>query len=326
MTKYKMDRRRFMRTSALGVSAVASSQVSLAGSLQTRRWPIIMSTWDHGVAANTVGFDLLKKGRSALDAVEKGVMEVESDPKVRTVGIGGYPDREGKVTLDACIMKADGGCGAVAFLQDIKNPIAVARKVMEETPHIMLVGQGAKQFALQNGFKEEELLTRAAKKDYQEWLKTSDYKPIINIENHDTISTLAIDEKGVMAGACTTSGAAWKMHGRVGDSPIIGAGLFIDGEVGGACATGLGEEVIRTAGSAMVVEAMRYGNTPQEACETIVNRMIKKQQNLQDFQVGFMAMDKNGQTGAYSVQKGFTYALKSDTLEELAEARYLIKK
>ncbi len=285
----------------------------------------MMSTWDHGMTANTVGFELLKKGSPALDAVEKGVMEVESDPNVRTVGIGGYPDREGKVTLDACIMDGDGACGAVAFLQGIKNPISVARKVMQDTPHIMLVGNGAKQFALQNGFKEEELLTDASKNDYKEWLKTSNYKPLINIENHDTISTLAIDEKGKMAGACTTSGAAWKMHGRVGDSPIIGAGLFIDGEVGGACATGLGEEVIRTAGSAMVVEMMRNGKTPQEACKAIVQRIIDRQKNPHDVQVGFMAMDMNGQTGAYSVQKGFTYAVKNDTIEELTEARYQIK-
>ncbi len=283
-----------------------------------------MSTWDHGRIANNMGYRILEKGGSALDAVEQGVMEVESDPEVRTVGIGGFPDREGVVTLDACIMKGDGSCGSVAFLQDIKNPIAVARKVMEQTPHIMLVGNGALQFALDHGFRKEKLLTEASRKDYEEWLEKSEYKPVINIENHDTISTLALDMNGSIAGACTTSGAAWKMHGRVGDSPIIGAGLFLDGEVGGACATGLGEEVIRTAGSAMVVEMMRQGKTPQEACEAIVHRIIRKGKDMEDIQVGFMAMDMDGRTGAYSIQKGFTYAVKSQVREELEEARYQI--
>lgn len=319
-----MDRRKFTKIGALGASVMAVPQFSIANNEPSDTLPIIMSTWDHGVAANKVGFRLMEKGGAALDAVEQGVMVVESDPDVRTVGMGGYPDREGHVTLDACIMKGNGDCGAVAFLQKIKNPIAVARKVMEKTPHIMLVGAGARQFALENGFKEEELLTEASKEDYQEWLKTSNYKPLINIENHDTISTLAIDKKGIMAGACTTSGAAWKMHGRVGDSPIIGAGLFLDGAVGGACATGLGEEVIRTAGSAMVVEMMRNGKTPQQACEAIVQRIVQRHEKPGDVQVGFMAMDRNGRTGAYSVQKGFTYAVKTSTMEELKEARYQI--
>ena len=203
--------------------------------------PVIISTWDHGLAANRVGWDILSGAGTALDAVEKGVMVVESDPEVQTVGIGGFPDREGKVTLDACIMRGDGGCGSVAFLQGIKNPIAVARKVMEETPHIMLVGAGAKKFALGTGFQRGRFTDgKDPEKTTKNGLKTSDYRPVINIENHDTISTLALDSHGDLAGACTTSGAAWKMHGRVGDSPLIAAGLFVDNEVGAACATGLG--------------------------------------------------------------------------------------
>jgi len=195
----------------------------------------------------------------------------------------------------------------VSFLQNIKHPISVARKVMEETPHIMLSGRGALQFALEHGFQSENLLSEKSKKDWEEWKLKSDYHPVINIENHDTISMLALDQSGKLAGACTTSGAAWKMHGRVGDSPIIGAGLFLDGDIGGACATGLGEAVIRTAGSAMVVEAMRHGASPQQACEDIVKRIKKKHKSVADLQVGFIAMDKYGNTGAYAIHKGFSY-------------------
>src|SRR5699024_6667253 len=190
-----------------------------------------------------------------------------SDPDERSVGYGGRPDRDGKVTLDACIMDENANIGSVAALEHIKHPISVARAVMEKTPHVMLVGEGALEFALANGFKKENLLTEKSKKEWEEWLKTSEYKPVVNIENHDTIGMLALDASGNLSGACTTSGMAYKMHGRVGDSPIIGAGLFVDNEVGAATSTGDGEEVIRTVGSHLVVELMRQGNSPQEACE-----------------------------------------------------------
>ncbi len=317
-------RRAFLKTTTLGLGALsAGTAYSCQGqnpptNLVTK--PIIISTWDHGMAANKVGLDILKNNGTALDAVEKGVIIVENDPKVQTVGLGGFPDREGVVTLDACIMKGDGQCGSVAFLRDIKNPIAVARKVMEETPHIMIVGAGAKQFALEMGFKEENLLTEPSRKKYEEWLKTGIYKPKINIENHDTISTLALDTHGHLAGACTTSGAAWKMHGRVGDSPLIAAGLFVDDEVGAAAATGLGEAVIRTAGSAMVVEAMRHGQSPEEACRSVCLRIKAKHKDISDLQVGFIALRKDGAYGAYSLQPGFTYALGLDDTHELYPA------
>ena len=283
--------------------------------------PIIISTWEHGLDANRIGYAILAQGGSAIDAVEKGVIVVENDPTNQTVGIGGFPDREGNVTLDACIMKGDGGCGSVAFLQEIKNPISVARKVMEETPHIMLVGSGAQKFALSQGFKKENLLTDKSKKDYLEWLETSDYSPEINIENHDTISTLALDVNGKIAGACTTSGAAWKMHGRVGDSPLIGAGLFVDEEAGAAAATGLGEAVIRTAGSAMVVEAMRNGLSPYDACKEVVDRIRRKHKSLKDLQVGFVALDMKGNYGAYSIHPGFNYAVGNINGHELFDAK-----
>tara|TARA_Y100001972_G_scaffold117361_1_gene156281 strand:- start:76 stop:1047 length:972 start_codon:yes stop_codon:yes gene_type:complete len=316
------NRRHFIKVGALGVSS-ATLSVTSAGALSgVSTKPIIISTWDHGAMANNVGYKLLAKGADAIDAVQQGVMVVESDPKVRTVGVGGYPDRDGVVTLDACLMKGDGSCGSVAFLQDIENPVAVARKVMDETPHVMLVGSGAKKFALDNGFEETDLLTEDSKRDYKNWLKRSDYMPPINIENHDTISTLAIDQNGVIAGACTTSGASYKYHGRVGDSPIIGAGLFVDQEAGGACATGWGEEVIRTAGSAMVVEMMRNGKSPQEACEAIVKRINERRKGKQ-IQIGFLAMDTNGNYGAYSLRKGFTYAVKHQEEDAIKAATYL---
>jgi N4-(beta-N-acetylglucosaminyl)-L-asparaginase len=209
-------------------------------------------------------------------------------------------------------MDKDSNCGAVLYLKNIVHPISVARKVMEETPHVMLAGKGAELFAYQKGFKKENLLTEKSKAEWLEWKKTSKYQPIINIENHDTIGMLAIDSKGDIAGACTTSGMAYKIGGRVGDSPIIGAGLFVDNEVGGATATGVGEEVVRTVGSFLIVELMRQGKTPQEACEEGVKRIISKNNEKLDFQIGFIAINKKGETGGYCIQPGFTYRVYSE--------------
>ncbi|UII32700.1 N(4)-(beta-N-acetylglucosaminyl)-L-asparaginase [Fulvivirga ulvae] len=318
-----MKRRDILKIASLSLPAWGISQ-SLFGKVLpasriSAKGPVVISTWNHGLMANDEAWKVLEKKGNALDAAEKGVMIVENDPENQTVGIGGFPDRDGIVTLDACVMSKD-GCGAVAFLQDIKNPVAVARKVMEETPHVMIVGEGAKQFALAQGFKPENLLTEKTAKDYKEWLKTSEYKPVINIENHDTIGLLAMDHNGDISGACTTSGAAWKMHGRVGDSPIIGAGLFVDNEIGGACATGLGETVIRSAGSAMVVELMRHGYGPAEACKEVVKRIVKNEKDIANIQVGFLALRKDGTYGAYSIHKGFTYAVKTPELSKLLDS------
>ena len=247
----------------------------------------------------------------------------ESDPNNLSVGLGGLPDREGIVTLDACIMDHENKCGAVAFLQDIENPISVARKVMEDTPHVMLVGAGAKQFALEKGFTERDLLTEKAKKEWETWKENSKYKPVINSENHDTIGMIALDEHGNLSGACTTSGMAYKMHGRVGDSPIIGAGLFVDNEVGAACATGMGEAIVRVAGSAIVVELMRNGSTPYEACKKAVDRIISKHSDLTDLQAGFIAMNKNGEVGGYSVYAGFNYALHTNEDNKMIDTEYI---
>ena len=279
---------------------------------KNQKKPVIISTWNHGLPANEATWKDLKNGKPVLDAIETGMKIPEADPKVRSVGYGGFPDREGKVTLDACIMDHNSDCGSVSFLQGIKHPISVAKKVLQNTPHVMLSGQGALQFALSEGFTEENLLTAEAEKDWKKWIEESKYKPVINIENHDTISMLVVDNDGNISGACTTSGAAWKMLGRVGDSPIIGAGLFLDNEVGAAAATGLGEAVIRTAGSAMVVELMRQGKSPFEACKEIVERIYKKHKNHRDMeylQVGFIAVNKNGEHAGYSLRSGFNYAV-----------------
>ena len=271
--------------------------------------PMVISTWDN-IPANEAAIKAIQSGNNALDAVEAGVKVVEADPNNRTVGYGGAPDREGVVTLDACIMDDKGNAGSVSFLQNIKHPISVARKVMEKTPHVMLVGAGALQFAKEEGFMEENLLTDSSQYHYQKWLQTAQYKPQVNVERHDTIGMLAIDQQGNLSGACTTSGMAYKMHGRVGDSPIIGAGLYVD-EVGAACATGVGELVLKTLGSFLVVELMRQGRTPQEACEEAVKRISERYRKYvgEDFQVGFVAANKKGEHGAYSILNGFIYTL-----------------
>lgn len=310
----KSSRRRFIKAGAALASA-ASLPFTFAKGARPVQTPVVISTWNFGKAANAEAWKVLSANGRALDAVERGVWVPEGDPKVTSVGIGGLPDRDGRVTLDACIMDEFANIGAVACLENIVHPISVARMVMEKTPHVMLAGEGALQFALANGFKKEKLLTAESEKAWKEWLKTANYKPIANIENHDTIGMLALDMNQNLSGACTTSGLAYKMRGRVGDSPIIGAGLFVDNEIGAAVSTGQGEEVIRICGSHLVVELMRQGNSPQEACEKAVMRIVKNQpKKSKDMQVGFLAMDKTGEYGAYALQKGFTFAVYSEII------------
>lgn len=293
------------------------------------RKPIVLSTWRFGLQANEAAWEVLSKNGRALDAVEAGVRVPEADPNERSVGYGGRPDRDGRVTLDACIMDEHSNIGSVACLEYIKHPITVARAVMEKTPHVMLVGDGALQFALAQGHKKENLLVEASEREWKEWLKTSEYKPKANIENHDTIGMIALDAQGNLSGACTTSGMANKMHGRVGDSPIIGAGLYVDNEIGAATATGHGEEVIRIAGCHLVVELMRQGKSPQAACEEAVARIIRltkqRNKNLKDIQVGFIALNKNGLHGAYCIQGGFNFALHDNSGNNLIDADFALK-
>ncbi len=281
--------------------------------------PVIISTWNHGLPANEAAWAVIKEGGKAIDAVEAGVRVVESDPESTSVGYGGLPDCDGNVTLDACIMDETGNAGSVCFLQHIENPISVARKVMDDTPHVMLAGEGALKFALDNGFKKKKLLTPDSEKAWREWLIESEYKPIINVENHDTIGLLAMDKNGDLSGACTTSGLAYKMYGRVGDSPIIGAGLYVDNEIGAATATGMGELMMKTLGAFLVVELMRQGATAQEACQEAVMRIVRKL-DYKDMQVGYLAIDKAGNTGAYAIHPGFNYALMRRGENELIDA------
>lgn len=279
----------------------------------------LLSTWSHGITSNQEGWRQLKEGGSAVDAVVEGTAVVESDPTGASVGIGGRPDREGYVTLDACVMGPDGDAGGVCFLEDIEHPVKVARLVMETTPHVLLAGTGARDFALAHGFSSRDLLTPSIKKEWEAWRKSAEYKPIINIENHDTIGMLAQDHEGRLAGACTTSGLAYKLRGRVGDSPIIGAGMFVDNEVGACTATGLGEAVMKTLGSFLVVELMRQGSSPQEACEEAVHRIMRKMA-VEDLQVGYIAMDTQGHAGACAVHSGFNFARTLGGETELLDA------
>lgn len=308
------NRRDFIKGGVLGAAGTAifpkllAKKTSTTNANSEKGHPMVISTWGHGIPANKEAMRILANNGKAIDAVEAGVKIPEADPECTSVGIGGLPDREGKVTLDACIMDEKGNCGSVSFLQHIKHPISVARKVMDETPHVMLSGKGALNFALAQGFQKENLLTKKAEKKWREWKKESNYEPIINIENHDTIGLLALDKSGDISGACTTSGLSWKMHGRVGDSPIVGAGMFVDNEVGGCCATGVGEAVLKTLGSFLIVELMRQGATPQEACEEGIARIIKNQ-NYQNMQIGYLAINKRGEHGAYAVHPWFNYAL-----------------
>ena len=315
-------RRKFLTLGTLA-SLAPLSKLFAGFNAKTATKPVVLSTWDFGVGANVEAWKILSSGGRSLDAVEAGARVPEGDPTESSVGLGGLPDRDGRVTLDACIMDEFANCGAVACLEHIVHPISVARKVMEKTPHVFLVGEGALQFALANGFEKENLLTAQSEKAWKEWLKTAEYKPVANIENHDTIGIVALDQKQNLSGACTTSGMAYKMHGRVGDSPIIGAALFVDNEIGAATSTGVGEEVIRIVGSHLVVELMRQGNSPQKACETAVARIVKNQPiKSKEIQVGFLALNKNGEYGAYALQKGFTYAVHSNEIKnKLFEAK-----
>ena len=338
-----INRRKFISFSAFtGLAGLLTREVlSMDEMEKVKGKPLVISTWDAGLRANKAAWEVLGNGGRALDAVEKGVMLTESEQNC-CVGLGANPDRDGFVTLDACIMDEFSNCGSVAFLERIKHPVSVARRVMEKTPHVMLVGIGAQQFAVAEGFAlEEQKLSPDAQKSYENWLKKSEYKPpAINIEsknnhgpfapaklengewNHDTIGMVAMDTNGNLSGSCTTSGAGFKMRGRIGDSPIIGAGLFVDNEVGACTATGQGEDVIRVAGSHTVVELMRQGLSPEAACKKAIERIVKiKGTKAKDVQVGFLAVNKKGQVGAYAIHPGFSYALKSSTEEKLVKSK-----
>lgn len=328
----KLDRRVFFKLGLAGLAIGIFRPTKAAEIIESTserklvpNFPIVISTWIHGLEANKAAWQVIEEGGSALDSVEKGVMVTESDLSNRSVGVGGRPDSAGHVTLDACIMDHQSKCGSVACIEGIAHPISVARAVMEKTQHVMLVGEGARDFALDCGFEKVKTPLKEVKKDWKQWKKEEKEKakrPEINHENHDTIGLLAMDRKGNLSGACTTSGWAYKMPGRVGDSPIIGAGLFVDNEIGAACATGLGEAIIRIAGSHTVVELMRQGYSPNQACKMAVERIIAKHEDLTGLQCGFIALNKRGEHGGYSVYNGFNYALKTNAKEGMIDAEY----
>lgn len=341
------DRRAFLKFSLLTSAILASGKNLLAADAKNKAKilptvkdnPVVISTWDFGKEANVEAWKVLHSGGRALDAVEAGVKVPEADPENQTVGLGGRPDRDGRVTLDASIMDENSKCGAVTCLEHIVHAISVARLVMEKSPHVMMAGEGALQFALANGFKKENLLTPKSEQEWKEWLKESKYQPSMNTENqvhktmngmpgdernHDTIGMLAMDNNGNLSGACTTSGLAYKMHGRVGDSPIIGAGLYVDNEVGAATSTGMGEEVIRVVGAHLVVELMRQGLSPEAACKAAVERVSQKNpEAYKNFQIGFIALNKKGQFGGYALQKGFSYSVRNGKEEKIYTSKSL---
>jgi N4-(beta-N-acetylglucosaminyl)-L-asparaginase len=323
------SRRDFLQNTLLGTAAASSASFwqntfQILERPDKNAFPAVIATWKN-TKATEAAWEVLHKGGRALDAVEAGARIPEADPNDTSVGYGGLPDRDGNVTLDACIMDEFGKAGSVSYLQHIMHPISVARLVMEKTPHVMLSGDGALQFALEQGFKKEDLLTQAARQAWENWKKTSLYKPVINIERHDTIGIVSIDQQRRLSGACTTSGMAFKMKGRVGDSPIIGAGMFSDNEVGAAACTGLGELVLRTLGSFVVVEEMRRGAHPQKAVETAIKRIYKKYpEEAKVAQVGFVALDKKGRHGAFSIVTGFNYTIYQRGENRVIEAQHLL--
>lgn len=329
-----MKRRTFLNQSALASLACATGTLAAMPNAaeqpkagldkEEKKFPLVICTWRFEKANATAG-TLLDQGMPVLDAIIAGVGVEEQNLSNTTVGKGGAPDREGNVTLDACVMDHTGNCGSVVCVTATSHVAALARKVMEDTPHVMLAGEGADEFAALENFEKENLLTEASKEAWLKWKESPEYKPIINIENHDTIGMLAIDQEGNINGACTTSGLAYKMKGRVGDSAIIGSGLFIDNKVGGAVATGMGEEVMKTVGSFLIVELMRNGMSPQEACETAIKRITDSNENYPDFQIAYIALDKNGNTGTYCIHPGFTMMKYQNGMNENIKSESFIK-
>jgi N4-(beta-N-acetylglucosaminyl)-L-asparaginase len=324
-----ISRKQFLKLGALGTASIPliAQSKPFAETIKPRlNAPVVLSTWNFGIAANDAAMQVLKKGGRALDAVEQGVMIPEADETISSVGIGSFPDRDGNVTLDACIMDEKLNCGSVAYVRNYLHPISIARAVMEKTAHVMIVGQGAEDFAASLGMKKVNLLTENMKNEWQKWIKENKYTPKkIDVNNHDTIGMIALDNFGNMSGACTTSGAAWKMAGRVGDSPIIGAGMYCDNAVGGAAATGKGEAVIRICGSFLVVELMRQGMSPNDACKEAVMRLIASEPDWKNTMIGFIALRKDGEVGSYALHEGFQYAVHKDDKNTLVDSPYYTK-
>ena len=287
---------------------------------KTDRRPVFIATWPFGKPANDVALKTVQQGGSALDAVEAGIRHAEADVAVDSVGFGGIPNAAGVVQLDACIMTGPKHrAGSVAALEGIVHAISVARRVMERTTHVMLVGADARQFALDQGFPSAELLTPTQKEKWLAWKAKQPPKTDQPL-NHDTIALLGLDAAGDLYGGCSTSGWAYKLPGRVGDSPIIGSGLYVDNDVGAAGATGLGENVMRYCGSFLVVELMRQGRSPEEACVETIRRIARQDPRGIDLRINFIALDKKGRYGAAGTGKGFDFAVTTDQFSDVRKS------
>ncbi len=306
-----LSRRRFIHTTALAAGGIAVSSPGYAAmseglSAPEAARPLFVATWPFGQPANERSLEVFADGGSLLDAVEEGIKVPEADPDNASVGLGGIPNADGAVQLDACIMDGEGQrAGSVAALEGILHPISVARRVMDDTKHVMLAGEGARQFALAQGFASVDLLTDQRRGEWEQW-REKQHQP----DNHDTIALVGLDADGRLAGGCSTSGWGYKLPGRVGDSPIIGSGLYVDGQVGAAGATGLGENVMRYCASFLVVEYMRQGLHPEDAClETIRRIAAADPRPAEDLAINFVALDKQGRYGAAGTGQGFEYAV-----------------
>ncbi|MCC7377652.1 MAG: N(4)-(beta-N-acetylglucosaminyl)-L-asparaginase [Verrucomicrobiales bacterium] len=313
------DRRQFLGSVAsagLGAAALASASgcqtASNTKAAAGHAWPLIVSTWPFGKAANEKALQVLQSGGGRLDALVDGISVTEKDLSVTSVGAGGDPNADGVVSLDACIM--DGPthrCGSVAAVEGILPVIGVSRAVMEKTRHVMLVGDGARRFALANGFQDTQLLTEEARRRWQTWKsrQTGGQPGSAPPDTHDTIAMVILGADGQLSGGCSTSGLSYKLPGRVGDSPIIGSGLYVDNEVGAAGATGVGENIMRFCGTFQVVELMRSGASPAEACAETIRRIQRKHPAGTDLSINFLAIDRRGRFGAAGTGQGFPYSV-----------------
>lgn len=289
-----------------------------------RQLPCFVSTWPFGKPGNDVALKTIQSGKSVLDAIEQGIRVVESDVSNTSVGIGGTPNANGVVSLDACIMNGPGHqAGSVGGVEDILHVISLARAVMEKSKHVMLVGQGAQDFALANGFEKTDLLSADRKQAWEKWKAEQKAAPV-GPENHDTITIIGVGKDGTVAGGCSTSGLGYKLPGRVGDSPILGSGMYVDNAVGAAGATGTGENVMRFCASFMIVEAMRHGMSPQEACVATIRRIDKMDPlDITELHINFIAIDKKGNVGAAGTDKEFKYSVTNGDASEVIDAEWV---
>jgi N4-(beta-N-acetylglucosaminyl)-L-asparaginase len=313
-----LNRRTF--TASVGAMAGLSQLMPIGRAHGNTSTPLFVATWNFGLASCRKSLEVLQQSGSLLDAVELGIQVAEADLKNDSVGVGGAPNADGVVQLDACFMDgATHRAGSVAGLENYPHPISVARRVMEKTKHVLLVGDGAAAFAQSQGFKKQELLTEEQKKKWEEW-KSKQPAPGAAPPNHDTIALVGLDANGHIAGGCSTSGLAYKLAGRVGDSPILGGGLYVDGEVGAAGATGIGENIMRSCGTFLIVEFMRNGMEPTQACKAAIDRIAKSERKpISELHINFLAIDKKGRWGGAGTDASYEIAVvrpNSATLEK----------